>query len=135
MYNLTVDTAHTFFVGDRQWLVHNTDPLCGLSDILENYNAEQQAEIQGLMAKWGNTNFGNDVDAVAYHFARHGDTDLLRYLRQADGFSTKGASRIAVELRDGSQGFRYEKFKPDGTSTFIIKDGNGKIISFGQNPK
>jgi hypothetical protein len=24
MYNLTVDTAHTFFVGDGQWLVHNT---------------------------------------------------------------------------------------------------------------
>jgi len=26
MYNLTVDTAHTFFVGDSQWLVHNS---CG----------------------------------------------------------------------------------------------------------
>src|SRR5690606_19283592 len=26
MYNLTVDEAHTFFVGDGQWLVHNT---CG----------------------------------------------------------------------------------------------------------
>ena len=23
MYNLTVDVAHTFFVGDGQWLVHN----------------------------------------------------------------------------------------------------------------
>ena len=23
MYNLTVDEAHTFFVGDEQWLVHN----------------------------------------------------------------------------------------------------------------
>jgi RHS repeat-associated protein len=26
MYNLTVDTAHTFFVGDGAWLVHNTCP-------------------------------------------------------------------------------------------------------------
>jgi len=25
MYNLTVADAHTFFVGDGQWLVHNTD--------------------------------------------------------------------------------------------------------------
>lgn len=25
MYNLTVDEAHTFFVGDGQWLVHNQD--------------------------------------------------------------------------------------------------------------
>ena len=24
MYNLTVDEAHTFFVGDGQWLVHNS---------------------------------------------------------------------------------------------------------------
>jgi preprotein translocase subunit YajC len=27
MYNLSVDTAHTFFVGEGQWLVHNAD--CG----------------------------------------------------------------------------------------------------------
>jgi hypothetical protein len=27
MYNLTVDEAHTFFVGDGEWLVHN----CGVS--------------------------------------------------------------------------------------------------------
>jgi len=26
MYNLTVDTAHTFFVGEGQWLVHNACP-------------------------------------------------------------------------------------------------------------
>jgi filamentous hemagglutinin len=25
MYNLTVDEAHTFFVGEGQWLVHNVD--------------------------------------------------------------------------------------------------------------
>jgi hypothetical protein len=27
MYNLTVDDAHTFFVGEQSWLVHNTCPL------------------------------------------------------------------------------------------------------------
>jgi hypothetical protein len=26
MYNLTVDTAHTYFVGEGQWLVHNACP-------------------------------------------------------------------------------------------------------------
>ena len=26
MYNLTVAAAHTFFVGDQQWLVHNCNP-------------------------------------------------------------------------------------------------------------
>ena len=28
MYNLTVDTAHTFFVGEGEWLVHNTPFHC-----------------------------------------------------------------------------------------------------------
>lgn len=27
MYNLTADHAHTFFVGDQQWLVHNSCPV------------------------------------------------------------------------------------------------------------
>jgi hypothetical protein len=27
MYNLSVDTAHTFFVGEGQWLVHNSDSV------------------------------------------------------------------------------------------------------------
>ena len=30
MYNLTVETAHTFFVGDGKWLVHNVDPCSSL---------------------------------------------------------------------------------------------------------
>lgn len=28
MYNFTVATAHTYFVGDGQWLVHNSVPSC-----------------------------------------------------------------------------------------------------------
>ncbi|HXF83847.1 MAG TPA: polymorphic toxin-type HINT domain-containing protein [Anaerolineales bacterium] len=31
MYNLTVDTAHTFFVGEGQWLVHNACPTIKVS--------------------------------------------------------------------------------------------------------
>ena len=27
MYNLTVDEAHTFFVGDGDWLVHNCQAI------------------------------------------------------------------------------------------------------------
>ncbi|KAA0265716.1 MAG: hypothetical protein DPW18_13750 [Chloroflexi bacterium] len=34
MYNLTVDTAHTFFVGEGQWLVHNTCSSTTLSNNL-----------------------------------------------------------------------------------------------------
>ena len=33
MYNLTVAEAHTFFVGDGQWLVHNTCPPINAGDV------------------------------------------------------------------------------------------------------
>ncbi|MEZ4736343.1 MAG: hypothetical protein R3E79_55360 [Caldilineaceae bacterium] len=35
MYNLTVAEAHTFFVGDGQWLVHNGGP-CGAFDVAKS---------------------------------------------------------------------------------------------------
>ena len=45
MYNLTVEGAHTFFVGQERWLVHNT--FCGLtSDLLTN--EAQEPAAQGL---------------------------------------------------------------------------------------
>ena len=38
MYNLTVDTAHTFYVGEGQWLVHNTcRPLISIEKVWPNY--------------------------------------------------------------------------------------------------
>jgi hypothetical protein len=49
MYNLTVDVAHTFFVGDEGWLVHNQNgpntTVCGIN----NPNTKRSA------------NFGNEV--------------------------------------------------------------------------
>jgi RHS repeat-associated protein len=40
MYNLTVDTAHTFFVGEGQWLVHN---LCRKTKAIQLANTANQA--------------------------------------------------------------------------------------------
>ena len=48
MYNLTVDTAHTFFVGEGQWLVHNECPILG--KIQRNTSPEHQ-ELQQKMAE------------------------------------------------------------------------------------
>ena len=43
MYNLTVDEAHTFFVGGGQWLVHNT---CDFNRILYGSDEMSQAAQQ-----------------------------------------------------------------------------------------
>jgi hypothetical protein len=51
MYNLTVDQAHTFFVGEGQWLVHNN---CGrwvrVNEHMSPRAAAYQAHITGLPA-------------------------------------------------------------------------------------
>jgi len=36
MFNLTVDEAHTFFVGDGQWLVHNCNPTIENARVIDN---------------------------------------------------------------------------------------------------
>ena len=43
MFNLTVATAHTFFVGDQQWLVHNSSRLCPGSPV---HKAQRWADYQ-----------------------------------------------------------------------------------------
>lgn len=81
MYNLTVDTAHTFFVGEEQWLVHNSGGgpggPCGrnLSDI-------------GDVIDWGRGPGGADeliasIDAADDRFGRLLD-DLVESGMTAD---------------------------------------------------
>jgi len=38
VYNLTVDEAHTYFVGDGAWLVHNSCPMPYTQKDMERYN-------------------------------------------------------------------------------------------------
>ena len=52
MYNLTVAEAHTFFVGEQHWLVHNAKQKC---DIFERFGSEVEARLsfkeKGLVPK------------------------------------------------------------------------------------
>jgi hypothetical protein len=69
MYNLTVDTAHTFFVGEGRWLVHN---MCGgrLGDLTPDEisqiqqvvdEAQRPLEIVGSTAKGTRRNPGSNL--------------------------------------------------------------------------
>ena len=67
MYNLTVDTAHTFYVGDGQWLVHNE---CGgapqfaspekLTDHFERHGADLRYSSEGEYLKGAQDFFASD---------------------------------------------------------------------------
>ena len=51
MYNMTVATAHTYFVGDGQWLVHNSCPI--LAGIKWPSGIENISEFGRDVIKWG----------------------------------------------------------------------------------
>jgi hypothetical protein len=51
MYNLTVDEAHTFFVGDGQWLVHNcADRLTTVQRLIDATN-RQAEELRATLSR------------------------------------------------------------------------------------
>ncbi|HKP54738.1 MAG TPA: PA14 domain-containing protein [Chloroflexia bacterium] len=73
MYNLTVGQAHTFFVGDGQWLVHN------------------QCQIPNRVKRlWRPGTWNTVEDSITYHYNKHGagrnleqyTLDALRFFRQ-----------------------------------------------------
>jgi hypothetical protein len=64
MYNLTVAEAHTFFVGDKQWLVHND---CGVK-----YGQKQlQLAFSNHASDFGVTGNWNKQNATAFEQALH----------------------------------------------------------------
>jgi len=48
MYNLTVEKAHTFFVGVQQWLVHNKNPICYFRGTTEGYPGSPALQQRGV---------------------------------------------------------------------------------------
>lgn len=79
MYNLTVDTAHTFFVGEGEWLVHNTNPNCLIhffdSRQLQEKFSSHAADF-GITRNWNKTNASRFQDALLDHVVSP-DTHLL----------------------------------------------------------
>jgi len=50
MYNLTVDVAHTYYVGDGQWLVHNASCRFSTTDsILSYFESNGIARVSGVL--------------------------------------------------------------------------------------
>jgi hypothetical protein len=72
MYNLTVDEAHTFFVGDGQWLVHNA---CRLEYLGDNTWKSEEGLIYA--DDWHNPKTGSVTNRVQ-HVMRHASDDVTR---------------------------------------------------------
>jgi hypothetical protein len=61
MYNLTVDTAHTFFVGESQWLVHN----CDFAVVQYGVKVTDMNNHHGIMDAWATANLKGYVSRAS----------------------------------------------------------------------
>jgi hypothetical protein len=78
MFNLTVDEAHTFFVGEQDWLVHNTNLNC--FDVDEDIRA---------FTRWGDDGgpsgyFPDHVDRVISETYRSSGNVVSKYSLSED---------------------------------------------------
>ena len=98
MYNLTVAAAHTYFVGEGEWLVHNACPQSAIRKIEEHLNrfgpdAPNSAMIQRLKAgKWS---------AWDQRFAEH---ELLESVLMGKGLDHETAHLATLQ----QQGIAWE---------------------------
>jgi len=78
MYNLTVTTAHTFFVGKGEWLVHNDcESLANIA-----HSAHQQLPEPLRQSTVAASLDDNDDPVLAvYHRTEEGTQDAVQYLR------------------------------------------------------
>jgi RHS repeat-associated protein len=91
--------------------------------------AKIEEEIATLSQKWSKGTFETLDESLAYHFEKHGlragtADSLLQYLRQADSFAENLQRSRTIRLSEGAT-----KFIKNGR--FLIKDVEGKIVSFG----
>ena len=77
MYNLTVAEAHTFFVGDGQWLVHNQCWQVGRHGDMPSPRNGMESH-HGVMSAWMRQHFPNynpnDAPAILMEAANHNAT-------------------------------------------------------------
>jgi hypothetical protein len=97
MYNLTVDEAHTFFVGEGQWLLHNTDPLCGIRLNAANGAAAEARALADLRAAGYEilAAGGDDVGRITLNIPGQGKRVIDVLARDANG------NLVAIEVKSG----------------------------------
>lgn len=90
-------------------------------------NESQVKEIETYMQKWGvgkpEQAFKSPAHCMVWHANKHGDGNILRYLRKANKFNKR---RAKVKIIDGAKRWRKKNRE------FLI-ERDGKIVSYGQN--
>jgi hypothetical protein len=93
MYNLTVDTAHTFFVGEGQWLVHN----CGGSHVFWSGGESAKNAAKEWAMKNGSTTLDMTDEAKTLEILT-ADAPFELALPYWDDLSQKFAEKAAGDV-------------------------------------
>jgi len=121
MYNLTVATAHTFFVGEGGWLVHNTcwgvDTLLDSDDMLRSIWGDTADEIGDKFR-----DAGYDVDVQPD--TKKGTSGLSTIVTISKGTAEKThvIQRILVHPGDGTHKGAYYKISTSSEGLIKIVD-------------
>jgi guanyl-specific ribonuclease Sa len=113
MYNLTVEGAHTFFVGQHQWLVHNQCPLSAyqVADYVERNGGNPPPGYRG------GTVFQNDGRGGGQRLSSLDvDGNRITYREYDVNPYAPGVNRGAERIVIGSDGSRY--YTNDHYTTF-----------------
>lgn len=115
MFNLTVDTAHTFYVGINGWLAHNaSQPLIVCPDLThpkygtmpknwDNHTAQHIFEGEIEVLDNGTRN------AVGWHYEASGDPSKVRIDGKPKNPDTNGVYRAKISIFDEETGQWIQK--------------------------
>jgi hypothetical protein len=106
VYNFTVDRAHTYFVGENKWLVHNADP-CGVV-----WKSFEKGQLSTHYTKHG-SEFGNISQSA--------------YFNQAKEFGGGPLRSGAVEVVEGGFLIRYD---PNTREVFVGHVGDRQVRTY-----
>jgi hypothetical protein len=135
MYNLSVDVAHTFFVGDGQWLVHNASPIpCGPGGATGGIPKKGIYEFQDL-ANPGMTYVGQSGN-IPRRLRRHVRKGRLANLSAATTTPVRGgkfqreiAEQNRINALGGLGGGRVSnKVNPIGPARVARALGRGLVV-------
>ena len=104
MYNLTVSLAHTFFVGDGQWLVHNACPIFG--NVQKGATAAHNAKMTEMANELANS--GNFEEVWLDTRVRVSTQGQVQSLREPDVLGLNFTTRQAHVIEIPSPTQRYK---------------------------
>ncbi|GAA5534078.1 hypothetical protein Dalu01_02486 [Deinococcus aluminii] len=134
MFNLTVSEAHTFYVGQDGWLVHNQNgPACGVAQ-LQRLKAEYAAvdisdAVPFLLKKGGLSQKAIQSSTRIMEGSDLGNPAVIKVLTK-DGSNIADWGKYSITTKNGEIHYYYNPVtkQADYSIDFKIKYSDGRVV-------